>query len=97
MQEGFGSVLDFLEAQRRHRPVSLQEIFKRVTKHERASAREIRGLVLRGQVRVIVIRFSTKDDTGLLRQVVAHNVQEMVLYTLNREVQAFVIKQGTRF
>lgn len=78
----YDEVIDFLEAQRRGRPNTFEEIVKRVHKSERASARELRKLILYGQVRVIVLRFNNRD---------------CAFYTVRTDVKIEIVKEGTRF
>lgn len=78
----FVNVVDYLEAQRRGRPQTFEEITKRVGKSERASARELRKLVLYGKVRVIVLRFNNRDCP---------------FYTVRGDVKVVVVKEGTRY
>lgn len=78
----YESVGEFLESQRRGRPQTFEEITKRVTKSERASARELRKLVLYGRARVIVLRFNNRDCP---------------FYTVRDDVKIEIIKGATRY
>lgn len=80
--EPFENVIDYLENQRRGRPQTFEEITKRVRKSERASARELRQLLLYGKVRVIVLRFNNRDCP---------------FYTVRSDVKIDIIKGATRY
>lgn len=60
-REGYETVLAYLESQRRNRPQSLKEIAAFVSKSEWNCVKEINGLVLRGMVRIVVVRFNKRE------------------------------------
>lgn len=81
--ERFESVSAYLEAQRRGRPHTFEEIVLNVSgKNERAAARELRGLILVGTVRVVVLRF---------------NNRECPFYTVREDVKIEIVKLATRY
>jgi hypothetical protein len=80
--ETFSSVSEYLEAQRRGRPNTFQEIVSHVEKSERASASELRKLILYGDVRVIVLRFNNRDCP---------------FYTVRHDVSIEIVKGPSRF
>lgn len=79
---GFSSVNDFLQSMIRGRPQTLEEIKAKVDKSPGAVKRELRRLVLFGDVRIVVLRF---------------NNRHCPFYTMRHDVKAEVIKQGTRY
>lgn len=78
---GYDSVRDYLESQKRGRPQTLKEISLSVRKSEFSTLRELNGLILRGEVRTVVLQFNGKD---------------VPFYTLRRDTSVRVIKHASQ-
>lgn len=78
----YESVELFLEAHRRGRPQSFDEIAHNVNKSRRNSQKELMKLILYGNVRVIVLRFNNRDCP---------------FYTVRSDVKIDIIKGATRY
>jgi len=78
----YESVEAYLEAQRRGRPQSFEEITKSVEKSRPACMKEIRSLILYGKVRIIVLRFNNRDCS---------------FYTIREDVTIEVVKGATKY
>lgn len=81
-KDSYENVEAYLEAQRRGRPQSFEEIRLKVNKHHWAVARELSTLVLYGKVRVIVLRFNGRD---------------CAFYTMRKDVKIDIIKGATKY
>lgn len=78
----FESVQEYLESQKKSRPRTYAEIVSVVEKSGMACAQELRGLILRGDVRVVVLRFNNK---------------ECPFYTMRHDLKVDVVKTGGRY
>lgn len=57
----YASAWDYLQSQKTNRPLTLKEISLSTDKSEFSTLRELNGLLLRGEVHIITVRFNKKS------------------------------------
>lgn len=80
MVEQYDSVFEFLDSQRRGRPQTYEEITYRVKKARRNVVKELNGLMVRGMICTIIVRFNN-------REVPFYTVRQRVIVSIVKDVE----------